>query len=175
MLWSAFAAVAAILVAGTFTGMADAHFFGETKRVDDYDIIFMPSPSVPLAGSNSTFLNFSVLKNGSNIFNIYSAVVITEKNSGEIAGQIPYKVYEFSDITIPYTFESPGNFMITLQTRILGDEEYQAIPLEASFDITVDDPNRTTIPFDELMLFFVTPAAVAIAGIAIYLHSKKRL
>jgi hypothetical protein len=60
---------------------------------------------------------------------------------------------------------------VTLQTRIIGDEKYQANPLQASFDISVGNQ----VPFDELMLFYVTPAAVAITGIAIYLRSKKRL
>jgi hypothetical protein len=38
----------------------------------------------------------------------------------------------------------------------------------------VADPNQL-VPFDELMLFYVTPAAAVIVGIAIYLHSKKKL
>jgi hypothetical protein len=136
-------------------------------------VIFAPSPSTPIAGDNSTSLSFSVLENNTNIYNIYAAVEVSEKQSGDIIGQVPYKQYEFSDITIPYAFNDTGNYVVTLQTRITGDEKYQASPLVASFDISVS--NQLLIPFDELMLFYVTPAAAAVAGIAIYLHSKKKL
>jgi hypothetical protein len=154
---------------------SDAHFFGETRDIDGYQVIFMPYPTIPVTGSNSTYLNFSVLKNGSNIFNIYSALVISEKNSDEPIAQVPYRLYEFSDITIPVEFNEPGNYVVTLQTRITGDEKYQAVPLEASFDLLVQNPGGQGILIDELMLLYVTPAAVAIAGIAIYLHSKKKI
>jgi len=149
-----------------------AHFFGATKDVDNYQVIFAPSPSTPVVGDNSTSLNFSILENNTNIYNIHSAVVITEKNSGRVAGQIPYRVYEISDITLPYTFQNATDYTITLQTRITGDEKYQNTPLVASFDIAV---GNQLIPFDELMLFYVTPATIAIAAIAIYLHSKKKI
>lgn len=163
-----FAAIAATFV----ISQADAHFFGATKQVDKYQIVFSPSPVNPRAGNNSTYLNFSVLENGSNILNIQSAVVVTEKNSGNPVGQLPYRLYEFSDISIPYTFSEPGSYTVTLQNRITGDEKYQAVPLEASFDLKVDGPG---IPIDDLLLIYVTPAAVAIAGITIYLHSKGKL
>ncbi|HEY8140253.1 MAG TPA: hypothetical protein VIE86_04135 [Nitrososphaera sp.] len=153
---------------------AQGHFFGETRFVDEYQIIFAPSPSIPQVGSNTTYLNFSVLKNGSNIFGAYSALVITEKNSGEPVEQMPYTLYEYSDITIPYIFQKAGPYVVTLQTRIPGDEKYQAAPLLASFDLLVESPNQG-MPIDELMLYFVTPAAVVITGIAIYLHSRKKI
>jgi hypothetical protein len=98
-------------------------------------------------------------------------VLITEKNSGRIVEQIPYRVYEFSDITLPYTFQNATDYTITLQTRITGDEKYQATPLVASFDITVADPS-CLIPFNELMLFYVTPVTLVITGIMVYLHVK---
>lgn len=154
------------------TGVAYGHFFGATKNIDNYQIIFAPNPSTPIAGDNSTSLNFSVLENNANIYNIYSALVVSEKQSAEIIGQVPYKFEEFSDITIPYTFNDTGTYVVTLQTRIVGDEKYQDSPMVASFDISV---GNQLIPFDELMLFYVTPATVAIAGIVIYLHSKKKL
>lgn len=154
------------------TGVAYGHFFGATKNIDNYQIIFAPSPSTPITGDNSTSLNFSVLENNSNIYNIYAAMVVTEKQSGDIIGQIPYRFQEFSDITIPYTFNDTGTYVVTLQTRIAGDEKYQDDPLVASFDISV---GNQLMPFDELMLFYVAPATAAIAGIAIYLHSKKKL
>jgi hypothetical protein len=154
------------------TGVVYGHFFGAEKNVDNYQVIFAPNPSAPIAGDNSTVLNFSVLERNDNIFNIYAAVVVSEKESGSIISQIPYRFYEISDITIPYTFNDVGNYVVTLQTRIAGDEKYQSSPLVASFDISV---SNQLIPFDELMLFYVTPATAAIAGIAIYLHSKKKL
>jgi hypothetical protein len=154
------------------TGVAYGHFFGATKNIDNYQVIFAPSPSTPIAGDNSTSLNFSVLENNANIYNIYAAMLVTEKQSGDIIGQVPYKFQEFSDITIPYTFNDTGTYVVTLQTRIAGDEKYQDNPLVASFDISV---GNQLIPFDELMLFYVAPATAAIAGIVIYLHSKKKL
>ena len=58
-----------------------AHFFGgETVTIDNYQVVFLTAPSTPTVGDNSTTLNVSVLQNNSNIFNIHSAVVITEKN-----------------------------------------------------------------------------------------------
>jgi hypothetical protein len=153
-------------------GLAYGHFFGATKSIDNYQVIFSPSPSIPLAGNNSTSLNFSVLENNTNIYNIYSALVVTDKQSGDIVGQVPYKFQEFSDINIPYNFNKTGDYVVTLQTRIAGDEKYQDNPLVANFDISV---GNQLIPFDELMLFYVTPATVVVAGLAIYLHAKKKL
>lgn len=156
----------------TTTTTAYAHFFGgKTVTVEDYQIVFLPSPSLPVIGDNSTTLNFSVLKNNTNIYNIHSAVVITEKDSQKIVDQIPYRFYEFSDITIPYTFENPVEHTVTLQSRIAGDGKYQATPLVASFDIAVED-SSSLIPFDELMLFYVTPVTLVVTGIAIYLHAR---
>ena len=163
--------ILAIIFVVIQTGVAYGHFFGATKNIDNYQVIFSPSPSTPIAGDNSTSLNFSVLENNANIYNIYAALVVTEKQSADIIGQVPYKFEEFSDITIPYTFNDTGTYVVTLQTRIVGDEKYQDSPMVASFDISV---GNQSIPFDELMLFYVTPATAAIAGIAIYLHSKKK-
>jgi hypothetical protein len=164
--------ILAICIIVSQTGVAYGHFFGATKKIDNYQVIFAPSPSTPIAGDNSTSLSFSVLENNPNIYNIYAALEVSEKQSGDIIGQVPYKQYEFSDITIPYAFNDTGNYVVTLQTRITGDEKYQASPLVASFEISV---SNQLIAFDELMLFYVTPAAAAIAGIVIYLHSKKKL
>jgi hypothetical protein len=155
--------------------LAYGHFFGSTMNIDNYQVVFSPYPSGPVAGDNSTRLNFSVLDNNTNnLYNTYSAVVIKEKQSGNITDQVPYKLYEFSDISIQYTFPHPGDYVVTLQTRIQDDPKYQASPLVADFPITALDPHQV-IPFDELMLFYVTPAAAVIAGLAVYLHSKKKL
>jgi hypothetical protein len=167
-------AVPAIALCILATNAAYAHFFGATKTIDNYQVIFQPSPSLPVAGDNSTLLNFSILKDGNNIYNSYVALVISDKSSGAPVEQFSYRQYEFSDITVPYTFQSPGDYVVELRTRVADDEKYQAQPLVASFDLSVQDPNQL-IPFDELMLFYVTPGAAATAGIVMYLHSKKKI
>ena len=167
-----FLMLAACIIFLSQTGLAYGHFFGATKNIENYQVIFSPSPSIPIAGDNSTSLNFSVLENNTNIYNIYSALVVTEKQSGNIVGQVPYKFQEFSDMSIPYHFNDTGDYVVTLQTRVAGDEKYQNSPLVASFDISI---GNQLIPFDELMLFYITPATAIVAGLAIYLHSKKKL
>jgi hypothetical protein len=161
-----------IIITVSQIGVAYGHYFGATKNIDNYQVIFSPNPSTPISGDNSTSLNFSVLENNTNIYNIYAALEVTERQSGDIIGQVPYRLYEFSDIAIPFKFNETGDYVVTLQTRITGDEKYQANPLIVSFDIPV---GNQLIPFDELMLFYVTPTAVAITGIAIYMHFKKKL
>jgi len=37
-------------------GSAQGHFFGETRFVDGYEIIFAPSPTIPQVGSNITYI-----------------------------------------------------------------------------------------------------------------------
>lgn len=132
-------------------------------------MVFAPYPQTPITGENST-LNFSILANGSNIYNVYAAVVITR--AGEPVHQEPYRLYETSDITVPYVFAESGDYIVTVQTRIPGDEQYEAEPLSASFDVSAGQPG---IPLDELMLYYVTPAAVAIAGISVHLYSRGSL
>ncbi len=149
----------------------DGHYFGAIKDVDGYQIVFQPSPQTPVVGGNS-MLNFSVLENNSNIYNIYAAMTITEKGSGQTIYKSPERWYETSDISIPYSFGTVGDFVATLEVRIVGDDKYETQPLVASFDVSASGPG---IPFDELMLYYVTPAAVAITGIAVYMRSKNKL
>ena len=94
-----------------------------------YQVVFLSNPSDPIAGSNSTLLNFSILESNNNIYNTYVALTITEKRSGSIADQLPYKFYEFSDITIPYTFPTPGDYLVTLPNKDNGRRE---VPSRAS-------------------------------------------
>jgi hypothetical protein len=161
------------ILGAVHANLAYGHFFGASKNIDKYQVVFYPYPSAPIAGENST-LNFSILEDNDNIYNIYVAVVITDKQSGDIVGQIPYRLFEFSDISVPYVFAKPGDYTVTLQTRIQGDAKYQANPLVADFAVSALDPHQI-IPFDELMLLYVTPAAAVIAGIATYLRSKNKL
>ena len=150
---------------------AYAHFFGATKEVDGFQIVFQPYPQTPVINTNST-LNFSVLKGGNNVFNVYSAVTIAAKKDGHVVFQDPYRFYEISDIIVPYRFNQAGDYVLTVQTRIPGDPKYELQSLEASFDVSAFPPG---IPLDELMLYYVTPAAAAIAGIAIYMRSRGKL
>jgi hypothetical protein len=155
--------------------MAYAHFFGATKKVDNYQIVFQPFPFVPFVGDNSTTLNFSILdNNNSNVNNIYAALVIKEKNTGKVIGQIPYKFYEFSDIIFKYSFQHVGNYVVTLEAKLNGDPKYQDNPLVSNFDISVNNLQQQIIPFSKLMLYYVTPSTAVVAGIAIYLISKKK-
>src|SRR5581483_3064415 len=109
------------IFAGTlFFAPAYAHFFGATKQVDGYQIVFQPYPSAPIIGTNST-LNFSVLApDGNNLYNVYSSIVIADKKTGEAIHQVPYRLYEISDITARYKFDNAGDYVVTVQTRIPG-------------------------------------------------------
>jgi hypothetical protein len=108
---------------------------------------------------------------------VYAGLTIREKNTAKVVGQIPYKFYEFSDITFPYKFRNNTDYIATFEARINGDPKYQDNPLVSNFDISVGNNKnafKVTIPFVQLMLYYVTPAAAAIAGITIYVFSKKK-
>jgi len=149
----------------------DAHFFGDMQEIDGYQVIFAPYPSSPVIGANST-LNFSVLEDGANLFNIYAAVKVQEKSTGEVIFQDQYRQYEISDITVQFIFAEPGDYTITLETRIPEHEKYQEQPLTATFAVSAFPPG---LPLDELLIYYVAPAAVAAAGIALYLHSRNMI
>lgn len=155
--------------------MASSHFFGASKNVDGYQIIFAPYPSIPLAGDNSTLLNLSVLdKDNQNVNNIFASLIIKEKNTGNIVQSFPFKFYEFSDITFPYTFQRIGDYVISLLVKINGDSIYGETPLKVDFDLSAANPSHI-IPFDELILYYVVPALIVIAGIAVYLKKKNKI
>jgi hypothetical protein len=91
--------------------LAYAHFFGTTKKIDSYQIIFQPFPPVPFAGEKST-LSFSILdKDNLNVNNIHAALLIKDKNTGKVVDTIPYKFYEFSDISFPYIFQNNSDYL----------------------------------------------------------------
>lgn len=160
----------ALLVAAFSAVPAYAHFFGATKEVGGFQVIFQPYPQSPVIGTD-TALNFSVLKDGNNLLNTYTAITIAEKG-GKVIFQDPYRFYEISDMTVHYRFDSTGDYVVTVQTRMPGDAKYGSQPLETSFNVSAFPPG---IPLDELMLYYVTPGAAAIAGIAVYLHNRGRL
>lgn len=173
----ALAAIVLLLFMIPYIQHAYAHFVGQTftgerRSVDGFEIFFQPFPSSLKVNQSST-LSFSVHDaEGANILSIFSALTIKDRTSGEIAAQFPYKFYEFSDITIPYTFTKEGDFEIVLETRISGHEKYQTDPIVASFVASVVNTYQNLIPFDQLMLFYVTPAAAALAVIAVYLDIR---
>jgi hypothetical protein len=150
------------------------HFFGENLTRDGYQVVFQPFPFAPIAGDNTT-LNFSILdEENLNIHNIFSALVIKDKNSNETIAQFPYKQYMYSDITIPYKFTNNSEYLVTLETRIIGDSKYQAQPLTATFDLIVGD--QTAEYFKMIMVYFVTPvcAAIIVAILVYELHWKRK-
>jgi hypothetical protein len=161
-----------------------AHFFGgDIIDIDKYQVTFVPYPSNPVAGSNSTTLNFSVLENNTNISNVYSALTITKKGSGEeeeeeAIAQYPYKLYEFSDITLPFVFNRTGDYAVTLQTRIMGDPKYEAAPLEATFDLSVVSPFQSMLAemlSNRLILLTIILVPLVGGGAAVYVYVLKRM
>jgi hypothetical protein len=154
--------------------LAYGHFFGENITRDGYQVVFQPFPFAPMAGDNTT-LNFSILdEENMNIHNIFSALIIKDKESNETIAQFPYKQFMYSDITIPYKFSNNSEYLVTLETRIIGDPKYQAQPLTATFDLIVGD--QTAEYFKMIMLYFVMPVCAAIiVAILIYeLYWKRK-
>jgi hypothetical protein len=150
-----------------------AHFWGDNKTIDGFRIVFQPFPPGPTAGANTTLLNFSVLdEENININNIFSALIIKEKDSNLTVEQIPYRRYEFSDFSIPYVFDNNTEYVVTLETRIMGDPKYQAEPIIASFDLSVGD--LTYITFRNIMLYYVTPASLAVSIICLLILFWKK-
>ena len=77
-------------------------------------------------------------------------------------------------MTFPYTFPKSGTYVVTLNSKINGDPVYSETPLVVDFDLPVRS-GRLLELFSELMTYFLTPALIAIAGLAIYLRIKKRI
>ncbi len=154
-----------------------AHIFTDTqstavtKNIDNYQIDFLPVPNILSVNDNSTKLNFSLLENNTDVYNVFVSLIIKDRNSGNVVEQIPYKFYEFGDISLPYTFQNVGDYTITFQARINGDPKYEVTPLTASFDISVVNPSQ--IPFIAWIIS-LTPIIAAIAGIVIYIDFFKK-
>jgi hypothetical protein len=156
--------------------LAYAHIFTDTpntitKNIDKYQIVFLPFPNIPLVSDNSTRLNFSLMENKTDVYNVFVSLIIKDKESGNIVEQIPYKFYEFGDITFPYIFQNVSDYLITFQARINGDPNYKVTPLKANFDISVVNPSE--IPFIAWILSFI-PILAVIPGILIYIFFKKK-
>jgi hypothetical protein len=155
--------------------LAYAHIFTDTpntitKNIDKYEVVFLPYPNIPLVNDNSTKLNFSLMENKTDVYNVFVSLIIKDKESGNIVEQIPYKFHEFGDITFPYTFQNTGDYIVTFHARINGDPNYKINPLIANFDILV---MSSEIPFIAWMVPLI-PIIAAIAGIVIYIDFSKR-
>jgi hypothetical protein len=155
--------------------LAYAHIFTDTpniitKNIDKYQVVFLPYPNIPLVNDNSTKLNFSLMENNTDVYNVFVSLIIKDKESGNIVEQIPYKFHEFGDITFPYTFQNTGDYIVTFHARINGDPNYKINPLIANFDISV---MSSEIPFIAWMVPLI-PILAAIAGIVIYIDFYKR-
>jgi hypothetical protein len=156
--------------------LAYAHIFSDTpntitKNIDKYQVVFLPFPNIPLVNDNSTKLNFSLMENNTDVYNVFVSLIIKDRNSGNVVEQIPYKFYEFGDITLPYTFQNVSDYIITFHARINGDPKYEVNPLKANFDISVVNPSE--IPFIAWIIS-LTPIIAAIAGIVIYIDFFKK-
>ena len=156
--------------------LAYAHIFTDTpntitKNIDKYQVVFLPFPNIPLVNDNSTKLNFSLMENKTDVYNVFVSLIIKDRNLGNVVEQIPYKFYEFGDITLPYIFQNVSDYIITFQARINGDPKYEVNPLKANFDISVVNPSE--IPFIAWILSLI-PILAVIPGILIYILFKKK-
>jgi hypothetical protein len=155
--------------------LVSGHFFGTTKKAGDHQIVFAPYPPLPFAGDNSTILNFSILdKDNQNLDNIFASLIIKNKINNSVVQNIPFKFYEFSDISFPYTFKKTGDYLVSLLIRINGDPMYSENPLSIDFDISATDANQA-IPTNELIVYYLLPALAVIAVIVAYLRRKNKI
>jgi hypothetical protein len=149
--------------------LAEAHLLGIVKQVDNYQVSFQQIPQFPSAGKNTT-LHFSVLQDNAAISNVNAAVQIMEKDSGKIVEQMPYKLHEISDITIPYTFQNNTDYAVNLLMRMDdGNPEHMAKPLVADFDVSVI-PTSVISPTELLM--GAVPFTAGLIGAVVLVFKK---
>jgi hypothetical protein len=95
-----------------------------------------------------------------------------EKEDGAIVHQMPYRLYESSgDISIPYKFDDNSDYVATLLTRINDDPKYLATPLQADFDIPIEQ--TIIMSPNELLPQLVLVASAIIGGIVLALKKIK--
>ena len=141
--------------------ISEAHFFGITKSVGNYQAIFQSFPSIP-SPRESTVLGFSLLDtSGNNVFNV--AVSTEIKESENTIHTFPEKRYEFSDISQAYTFPREGIYKIIYHAKVAGDD-----PIVVDFDLVVLSSTNTN-----WQTIGITIAIAAAAGIA-WLRIRKR-
>jgi hypothetical protein len=113
------------------------------------------------------------MKNNTDTPNLFTSLVITDKNTGKIVERTPYKFHEFGDVTYPYIFQNDGEYNVAIQAKINGDPKYETTPLTAGFDVTVQDMQKMTNTFQQIMLFYLTPVLAVIVGAIIYLEHRR--
>jgi hypothetical protein len=156
--------------------LAYAHIFTDTpntitKNIDKYQVVFLPYPNIPSVNDNSTKLNFSLMENNTDVYNVFVSLIIKDRNSGNVVEQIPYKFYGFGDITLPYIFQNVSDYIITFQAKINGDPKYEVSPLKANFDISVVNPSEMSFIVWTLSLI---PILAVISGILIFIFFRKK-
>jgi hypothetical protein len=146
-----------------------AHIFSEIpnaifKEKDGYSIAFLPYPAHPKVNDNTTLLNFNVQKKGNDVTNTFISLIIMDKNSKKIVYQVPYKFYEFADMTYSYTFQNQSKYSLSLLTKVAGDSKYENNPLIVSFDIEISNGNNQLfvtvlffVIFFFIMIFILVP------------------
>ena len=158
---------------------AYAHIFSDTenavtKNVDGkYQVAFLSYPPTPLVNDTSTKLNFSIMENNTDTPNLLTSLVIMDKVTGSVVEQTPYKFHEFGDVTYPYIFQNEGKYTVAVQVKINGDPKYEFSPLVASFDVSVQNMEKLSNTFQQVILYYVTPILALIVGIVIYIESKR--
>ncbi len=151
--------------------MAQAHLLGIVKQVDNYQVSFQQIPQFASAGQN-TSLHFGILNNNAQIGNVNVAMEIKEKDSGKVVDQVPYKLHEISDITLPYTFKNNTNYVVNLLMRMNdGNPEHMAKPLSADFDVSV---KQTSVISAGELLAVAAPFTVGLIGGVFMVFKKVR-
>ena len=160
--------------------IAYAHIFSDTenavtKDIDGgrYQVSFLPYPTGLKVNDTTTKLNFSVMQNNTDVPFLFTSLVIMDKNTGERVEQTPYKFHEFGDVTYPYIFKNDGDYNVAIQAKMNGDPKYESSPLIASFDVSVQDMQKLTSTFQQIMLFYLTPVLAAIVGSIIYVQHRR--
>ena len=69
--------------------LAYAHIFTNTpntitKNIDNYQVVFLPFPNIPIANDNSTKLNFSLMENKTDVYNVFVSLIIKDRSSGNV-------------------------------------------------------------------------------------------
>ena len=135
------------------------HFFGITKNVGDYQLIFAPYPPLPFAGDNSTLLNFSILdKENQNVNNIFASLIIKNKVNGSIIQNFPFKFYNLVILLFRILLRY-WDYQVSLLVRINGDPTYSQRPISVILIYQLTNPNQV-IPTHELITYLVPALAV---------------
>ena len=114
----------------------------------------------------------NVQQNKNDVSNTYVSLIIMDKNTKKIVYQVPYKFYEFADISYPYVFKNEGKYSLSLLTKIAGDEKYEDSPLIATFDLDTEGTISNISNANSIIIYSIIALAIIIGIIFIY---KKRL